>query len=346
MRAKRMAGQGAQLTPEAALLQLRRGYWTTSLMSTFVAMGLPELLKAEPKSVEELANSTNSHPGHLYRMLRALAALEFVEELDFEKHVFTLRPLGQVLTIDHPRSMRNVTLMMGLPALRLAWMNLQYSVETGNEAFTKTFGKDFWAYSLENPEMLNIFDGAMSEYARNGHSSVVEAFDFSDIKRLVDVGGGRGALMNAILSKYEDMEGVVFDRPQVVAGEAQFAKSEKVRQRLQFVGGDFFQSVPESGAYIMSAILHDWADEPAIKILQTIHKSAAEGARLLIVDYVVQKDNALHRSKILDIHMMVVAGGKERTEEEWAELLEKGGFKLVRTLPTRVGNNVVEAVKI
>lgn len=328
-------------------MQLATAHWNASLIHTVTTLGIPDLLKDGAKSADDLAKSTNSNPGALYRVLRAVAGFNIVEEVDFDKHVFKLGPLGELLTTDHPRSMKNAALLMGHPTHVLPWVDLRYAVEHGTDALKKNFnGKDFWQITDEDPHLLQIFDGAMSELSRNNHALVVDAYDFAGIKKLTDVGGGRGALLNAILTKHQDLEGVVFDRPQVVADEAKYPKSEQVRSRLSFVGGDFFVSVPESDAYIMSMILHDWSDENSLKILQTIHKAAPEGARLLVVDCVVPKDNSVSMSKLMDVHMMVIPGGKERTEEEFSELFAKAGFRLTRVVPTKTWASVVEGVKI
>jgi len=333
-------------------MQMATGFWVSFIVTNFAKMGLADHLKdAQPKTVSELAKAIGSNERFLFRFLRAAASLGVAEQVDFaselDKASFKITELSQLLRSDHPQSVRDMMMLLNTPSHVMPWVDLQYAVTNGTDSFVKNFGKDFWSYTNEHADEMKIFNGAMSNMARGNHAAFLEAYDLTGVNKMVDVGGGHGALLASVLTKYPSMQGVVFDRPNVVEAESQFEKPEDIKKRLQFVGGDFFVSVPEGGdAYIMSMILHDWGDDACHKILTSIHKAMPQGARLLVVDCVVPKDNSMHMSKLMDLNMMTITdGGRERTHEEFVELYAKAGFRLSRIVPTKGFASVVEGFK-
>ncbi len=202
-----------------------------------------------------------------------------------------------------------------------------------------------WEYRARAPEAGAIFDRAMTGLSRGVTDAVLGAYDFARFACVVDVGGGQGALLAAILTKHPSMRGVLFDQPQVVAGAEQVLRDAGVADRCQVVGGDFFEAVPDGGdAYVLKSILHDWEDEQARAIVRTCRRAVGPNGKLLVIEREISPPNEGPRAKFLDLQMMVGAGGRERTHEEWAALFAAGGFRLERVTPTEAWVSVIEGV--
>jgi hypothetical protein len=306
------------------LLRLINGYQVSQAIHVAATLGIADQLAEGARSAGQLAAATNTHEPSLYRLLRALAAVGVLRE-DPDRR-FTLTPLGEGLRHDAADSPAAWAAFVGRPYHWSAWSHLLHSVRTGENAFTALHGADVWAYRAEHPEESDVFDAAMTALSRRLAAAVLDAYDFGAYEVVADIGGGRGALLSAILARHPHARGVLFDQPAVVAGVA--------LERCRTVGGNFFEDVPGgASAYILKAVLHDWEDKPAVAILRTIRRAAPEGSALLIIERRLGPPNAEPAAKLSDLNMLVGPGGRERTRDEYAALLETAGYALVDETP-------------
>ena len=329
--------------PTVALRRMTTAYWTSQAIYVTTKLGIPDLLANRPQTSEALAAATDTHAPSLYRLLRAVASLGILEE--DETRQFTLTPMGRLLRSDVSGSMRAWTILLGEPWFRGAWDNLLHSVRTGNAAFEAVHGAEFWAYVGRDPDANALFNAAMSSVAPIKAKATVEAYDFSAFRVVVDVGGGHGTLLAAILASHPKVRGILFDLPHVVEGAGAGLRAAGVADRCEIVGGSFLETVPAGGdAYVLQSVIHDWDDESSVRILQSCRRSMGRGAKLLLVELVVPTGNEDHPSKLSDLNMLVLCQGRERTAEEFRGLLATAGFTLSRILPTSSQWSVVEAV--
>jgi SAM-dependent methyltransferase len=258
---------------------------------------------------------------------------------------FSLTKLGEALKTDAPGSARSTLLMTGSSWVGSGFANLLYSLQTGRTGFEKAQGMPFFDYLAQHPEDASVFSGAMVGFHGAEPPAVAAAYDFSMFKTVVDVGGASGNMLAAILARHPEPRGLLFDRPHVVVDAEQLLKDNGVSDRVTVEAGDFFRSVPSGGdAYILSHILHDWNDDQCLTILGHCRKAMKPDGRLLIVEMVLPPGDVPHPGKILDMVMLVLIGGQERTETEYASLLDKAGFRLSRLVATQSPVSVVEAV--
>jgi predicted O-methyltransferase YrrM len=326
-----------------ALQTMITGYRTTQMISVVAKLGIADLLKDGPKSVDELAQVTNTHAPSLYRLLRAVASLGIFAEDDQRR--FALTALAEPLRSDVPGSLRAIGIFAGELWRWQAWGHLLQSVQTGKTASHHAYGMEWFDYLAQHPEAGAVFDAAMATSER--HNAVVAAYDFSKIGTLVDVGGGKGILLAAILQANPQLHAVLCDTPQVTARAHEFLKETGVADRCEIVEGDFFTGLPSGGdAYLLSLILHDWEDEQAIKLLENCHRTMNAQGKLLVIEQVVPSGNEPSLSKLLDITMMVETGGHERTEAEFRSLFTSAGFELTKILRTRAPECVLEGIRV
>lgn len=329
--------------PQIALLQMATGFWVTQSIYVAARLGIADLLSDGPKTADELAQATHANGFMLYRVLRALAGLGIFAE-DDEKR-FALTPLAEPLQ-SGPNSFRAMAIHLAENASWKAWGSLLESVKTGETAFTIANDKEVFPYYAEHNESFEPFNEAMTNLSEAVIKAVVPAYDFSSIRKLVDVGGGHGSLLAAILKANPETRGVLFDLPTVVEAAKERLASEGVSDRAEVVGGDFFESVPAGGdAYLMKLIIHDWDEERAVRILKNCHSAMEDGGRLLLVETVVPEGNEPSFAKMMDLQMLVMTGGRERTEAEYRDLFAAGGFKLTRVIPTESPMSIVEGTK-
>ena len=323
--------QPGKLPPAVNLLTLITGHWRAQAVHVAARLGIADVLRDGPKTVAAIATLTSAEPEALYRLLRALASLGVFVELEDGR--FDLTPTAELLQSDRPGTMRSLTLSIcGAPYA--AWNAALYSVKTGKTAFEHVHGMPFFAYLASDPEASATFDECMSDQSRMAHSAVVASYDFSRFSRIVDVGGGNGTLLELLLRKYPHMTGVLFDQPHVAAGARERLARSDVAARCEIVEGSFFEAVPGGAdAYIMAMVIHDWDDERASAILRNCHRAMGPGGRLLLSELVIPPGNLPFFGKLLDLDMLVNLGGKERTDEEYTELLAKSGFDLIDIVP-------------
>lgn len=331
-----------QASPEAAA-QVRRilaGVRLSQAVTVAASLGVPDALADGPRSAEEVAAAVGGHPTTTYRLLRTLAAGGILHES--EERRFSLTDLGVALRSDVAGSVRDQAIIFGKPYVLAAWGNLEHSIRTGENAFTALHGEDVWAYRARDPREESDFNRAMASASAPVGPALAAAYDFDAIGTLADVGGGSGTLLAAVLAAHPGIRGILFDQPAVVAESGPILARAGVANRTEVVGGDFFASVPAADAYVMKAILHDWSDADSIRILRTIRSAATSTSRLLIVERVLGGANDDLDGKLMDLHMLVMPGGLERTLEAWRDLFVAGGWTLAGTRPIVGGWQLIE----
>lgn len=323
--------------------QMITGYWTSQAIYAAAKLGIADLLTEGPQTAEQLAAATETHAGALYRVLRALASVGIFAEN--QQQEFCLTPMAEYLRSDVPGSKRALAMMAGDEQFQ-SWSEIMYSVQTGKTSFDKVFGQPIFEYLSQHPDKGQIFDKAMTGIHERETDEILQAYDFSGIGTLVDVGGGNGSNLIHILQKYPDMQGILFDLPHVVERAQPHIEQAGVDDRCEMVGGNFFESVPANAdTWFMRHIIHDWDDEKSLTILKNCHAVMPEESKLLIVESVIPAGNEPFAGKFLDLVMLMIPGGKERTVDEYRSLFDQAGFELVRIIPTESELSIIEFVK-
>jgi SAM-dependent methyltransferase len=324
-------------------MHLTAGKWVAQALAVAAELGIADLLKAGPKSAATLARSTAASEDGVYRLLRALASLGLFAESANRK--FRLGPLGHLLCTDSPQALGAYAQFVAHESTWRPWGELGYSVRTGEPAFDRVFGMPVFEYFAKTPKAAAVFDAAMTSISTMEARAVAEAYDFSRVGTLVDVGGGHGLMLKLLLNAYQQLRGVLYDLPHVTGGALHTAD---LADRCRVVGGDFLVSVPKGGdAYILKHIIHDWDDERATRILRNCHRAMPSGGRLLVVDPVIPRDNSAHFGKLLDLEMLVLTPrGRERTRVEFQDLLKRSRFRMRRVVATKTHLSIVEGTKI
>jgi hypothetical protein len=334
-----------QIEPVQAMLQMMSGLWISRGIYVAAKLGISDLLVDGAKTAEELAAATDTHPDSLYRVLRMLATAQIYHESEDRK--FSLTPLSETLRSDVVGTLRPGAIAEMGEVHYEAWGNIMHSVKTGEIAFDAKFGKNIWQYFEADQEKAENFNKWMALSSEPLNQAVSSIYDFSGVEKIVDVGGGLGAMISAILAKNPELKGVVFDAPSVVEKSKEFIAAQGLSDRCEAVGGDFFEAVPAGGdIYSMRWILHDWEDSKSLTILNNIKKVLPENGKLLLVEAVVPEGSEPHFSKFFDMVMLTMTGGRERTEKEWSELLGKSGFRISRIIPTESFLSIIEAVPV
>lgn len=330
------------IPPPVALLDMVSGMWVAQAIGTIARLGIADHFKGSSTSVEDLAKQAGVNANALYRILRALTVVGVVRERDGRR--FELTAIGQCLTTDHPLSMRHMAIFQTEMNWQ-HWEKLEHSLRTGTNAVEKVRGMKPFDYLSKNPRDAEIFDRAMVNVSKMEVESILAAYDFEHFQTIADIGGGYGAFLAAILQLHRGVQGILFDMPHVVKGASEFLQKENLTDRVRIEGGSFFESIPAGAdAYLMKHIIHDWSDELSVKILKNIRGKMSSDARLLLFEAVIPEANAPDFSKFLDLEMLVVTeGGKERTKEEFQELLSLAGFQLERIIPTISLAQIIEA---
>lgn len=310
-------------------------------------LGLGDLLADGVRPVEELAERSGAHAPSLHRLLRGLAALGVLEEAGDGR--FQLTEMGRLLGSETPNSLRGTAMSAGGEMGTRAWGNLLHSVKTGQTAFDHTFGKSAFDYFAENPEISAAFNKSMVAGTRQVAPSLIAAYDFSRFPTIVDVGGGSGALIAAILEAAPGSRGVLFDTPAGLESARGLLDDAGLADRCDVVEGDFFQFVPEGGdAYLVKSIIHDWDDERSLTILENCRVAMSKRARLLVIEPLLPEraDSSEPARTIVmsDLNMLVNTGGRERTREEFEALFADAGLRLSAAIATDApfGFSVIE----
>jgi hypothetical protein len=331
-----------EISPQIAMLRAITGYWLSKAIYVAAELNIADRLARGPKSAAMLADETQTDAPSLYRVLRALASAGiFGESADGR---FEHTPLSETLRTG-PGSLRSLALHMLETPTWIAWDDLLESVRTGETAFPRVNALEVFPYYAEHPESAKPFNRAMLESSEVVSAAVTAAYDFSKFRRIVDVGGGHGGLLKAVLGVAPDAHGVIFDQPHVIEGARAGIESWPCADRCSLASGDFFEIVPQGDAYLLKFILHDWDVDRALTILKNVRRSMKERGKLLVVESVVPEGNEPHFSKGMDIHMLIMTGGRERTARQYSDLLAMSGFEITRILPTESPVSIIEAVK-
>ena len=305
------------------------GAMAAQAIYTAAKLRIAELLVEKPRTVQDLARVMAVDPRSLHRLLRALTSLGIFEEAS--SGTFRNTALSDTLRHDIPGSTGAWALVLGAPFNWKLWGGLEDAVRTGSPASYRVFGKSFWEHLAENPGDAAVFNGAMSAGSQMIAADIVKAYDFSVFQKIVDVGGGHGELLHAILAAAPQLRGVLYDLPEVVA-DASVLQSGDVAGRVEIVGGSFFDGVPPADAYMLKGIIHDWNDIDAVKVLKNCRRSIAVGGKLLISTSLLKSSTEPDRGNFMDIYMMLL-GGRERTEDEFRVILAESGFSLKQVIP-------------
>ena len=339
------------LPPQAIVMQMIMGGWIARAVSDVSRMNIPDLLKKQgPMSAAELvAGGIDANAGALERVMRTCASVGIFTENSQGK--FGPTPLSDVLTADSPVSVKVIAQEAGGLWLKF-WMALPDAIRTGEPQSRQIVGKEWWDYLKANPKEMETFGESMKSNSMNSMKGVLEKCDFTSTRKVVDVGGGFGHLVVALLEKYPGLRGVLLDMPELIpVAQARFPVSDpRVASRLEYAGADMFEAVPRADAYIIKNIIHDWDDEHCLRLLRNCYKSMEDGGRLVCVDAVLPPmgDTGAAPAKLLDNLMLLAIGGKERTRQQWEDLYRSSGFRITSITPLHDNfeTSIVEGVKL
>jgi hypothetical protein len=327
--------------PAEDLLRISMSHAVPRCLHAVAELNIADALGDSPRTAADLAKDTGADPDALARVLRVLSA-EGVFEAQNGKWAHT--QASRLLRSDHPQSMRSFVRMIGLSVYWRGFEYMEDSIRTGKSIQEKVVPGGYWKYLGEHPEAARLFDEAMMGKAYGQIAGVLKAYDFSAFQTIVDVGGGRGHLLSAVLEAAPKTRGVLFDLPHVTA-RAQAAGIESERLRMH-PGSFFTDALPSGDCYLIMQVIHDWSDDEAARILAAIRKAAQPGAKLLIVECVVKEDSKPSWTKMLDLQMLTLLSGKERTEKEYREMLRVAGFRLDRLIDIGMSTSIFESVAV
>jgi hypothetical protein len=332
----------ASAPPAAAILHLMTNMWATQAVATFARIGIADLLADGPLSAGQLAERAKAHPDALYRLLRGVASVGVLTALPERR--FALTPVGEALRSGVPGSMRSLLVAEMAPGHWLPWGELEHSVRTGKPATSKTLGKTIWEYYAQHKDEAFHFAEGMGGISAMAMQAVLASYSFEGAKLLVDVGGSHGSLLAAVLARLPDARGVLFDLAHVVEEAGPMLAAAGVANRVERVAGSFFESVPAGGdTYLLKAILHDWSDDECVTILGHCRKAMAPGARVVIVEMLIDDQGPPSPAPLMDLNMLVMLTGRERTAAEFSAVLARAGLELSRVVPTPSPFVVIEA---
>jgi hypothetical protein len=328
-----------------ALLELATGSWTTQVVYVAAKLGIPDRLAAGPARADDVAAQVGADPDAVYRLMRAMASRGVLRERRDGR--FALTPVGDALRTDVEDSLRDMVLFIGHPARWADWGSLLYSVQTGQPAADKLRGMPFFEYLDTDPEFAQVFNNAMTAASGLSNDVALAAYDFSDARLVIDVGGGHGAVLSTILRSAPGANGVLYDLPKVVDGAGPLLEEAGVAHRCTVQGGSFMESVPAGGdIYVMKNIIHDWNDEDALTILRNVRTAIADGGKLILLEMVLPQRSSSFIGHMLDLEMLLMVHGRERTRVQYYDLLNRAGFRLNRVIPTVSPMSVVEALAV
>ena len=335
------AAQSGAPPAEAHIAEILLSQLAPRLVHLAATLKLPDCLVEGPRTAEEIAQITATHAPALYRVMRTLAGLQFFAE-DAE-HRFALRPLGAALKSGTPSHAAALTL--GGELLTRSLDNVLYSVQTGKTAFERSFGMPLFDWLTANPVEASLVNETMIGFHGTEPPAIASAYDFSAFQIIADVGGSTGNLLTTILSQHPGPRGILFDLPHVVRDAPALIQNRGLGDRIRIEAGTFFESVPAGAdAYILSHIIHDWNREQCLIILDRCRRAMNSGGRLLLAEMVLPDGDAPHPGKMLDMVMLTVTGGEERTASQYGALLDAAGFRMTRVVPTASLATIVEAV--
>jgi O-methyltransferase domain/Dimerisation domain len=323
-------------SPADTLMEISMGFTLPRTLHVVAELGVADALGETPLSADALAAATGTNAEALNRALRVLSAYGIFER---QGGVYMHTPTSRLLRSYHPQSMRSFVRMQGIPALWHIWEHFDHSLRTGRSAAEKSLPGGFWGYFAANPEDSRLFNDAMSGLTHTQAAGILKGYDFSNFDTIADIGGGKGDLLRAVLAATPNLEGVIFDLPNVIE-QASAISSD----RLRFEAGNFFEdSLPVCDAYMMKAILHDWSDQEAAQILRAVRRFAPTHAKLLLAEFLLPDDNDPSWTLFVDLIMLGELTGKERSQTEFGDLLGGTGFRLDRVIATGFNTFLLEA---
>lgn len=335
-----MTAETPSAPPFVGMMHLLGGNFVAGALAGLAQLGIADLVAAGPRTPADLAREIGVNADALYRLMRATASIGVLAEQDDGR--FAQTPLSDCLRRDAKPSLRDLAIMGGREWCARGWSEIAYSIRTGKPSVDKVYGMPIFDYMSRNPEEAAIFNGAMTAISSIDSPAVATAYDFSSLGSIVDVGGGHGLLLATILGKTPGLKGTLYDLDFVIAGAAN-GPLAPFADRCSFAAGDMFATVPAGAdAYIMKHIIHDWDDERCLKILKACRAAVNPGGRLLVVDSVIAPGNAFQPAKFLDLQMLLIPGGLERTEAQFRALFAAAGWRLTRIVPTMAVDSIVE----
>ena len=329
--------------PAEMMFRMITGFWVSQIIGVAARFGIAEHLHGGAKSAEELARLTGTEPSALFRLLRAAASLG-VFQLGADDR-FSLTPLGETLRSGVPGSMREMAIMQTSKGHWLPWGKLEDAVRTGKAQAVATLGCELFEHYATAPEEAAAFSGAMGNLSALVASEVAAHVDTSGLTRAVDIGGAEGTLISALLAKNPSLEGIVFDLPHVTANAEAKLAALGLLGRCTVVAGDFFKNVPSADLYVLKQILHDWNDEQAATILRNCVKAMTPGGRIAIVEMVIPDDRSSTPAQLMDVNMLAILPGRERTQAEYTALLADAGLRFERLVATHSPFQILEATR-
>jgi O-methyltransferase/methyltransferase family protein len=333
-----------ELPPHAQLVHMATAHWVSHILYVAAKLSVADHLASGAKRADQLAGATKTHAPSLARFMRTLAHLGLVTEEDGTAQ-FALTPLGEALKTGAHGAARSAVLTLASPWITSGWERLLESVQTGRPGLEQALGVPIFDWLATHPEEASLFSETMVSFHGAEPVAVAAAYDFSGMKTIVDIGGATGNLLAAILDRYSEPRGILFDLPHVVRDAPKLIQARGLAGRVTIEAGSFFERAPEGGdAYLLSHIIHDWTEEQCLTILGHCTRVMRPTSRVLIIEMVLPAGNAPHPGKMLDMMMLVGPGGQERTEPEYRALLGKAGLRLTRVVPTESAVSVVEAM--
>ena len=326
----------------AAMLEMIVGAWVAQAVTAAAALGVADALADGPLEVAVLAERVGADRDALGRLMRALTGRGVFRQ--YRDGRYGLTPLGDTLRADAPASMRGAALFLGSAQHREHWSHLDQAIRTGRPVVAALRGKEFFDYLRDEPELAEIVNDAMTSSSQMAVPPVVAGYDFSRFRAIVDVGGGHGALLAAILAATPAARGVLYDLPDVVAGAAPQLQKDGVADRVRLDGGSFFDSVPSGGdVYLLKHIVHDWDDEQAVQILRNVASAGGAQATVLVIEFVIPDHHRDFSGNWGDLEMLLTTGSRERTGAQYRALLARAGLRMTRLIPTASAFSVIEA---
>lgn len=330
--------------PHLQMLQMMMGHWAGQTAAAIARFEIPDHLANGPRSSDDLARLCEANPSSFFRLMRAGVSIGLLREV--EPGAFATTPVGDTLRKDHPTSVRDLVIAELSPGHWLPWGRLYDAVKEGKSLASTVLGMDTWQYYAANKEEGACFARGMGNLSALVVNEVLPSYDFSRFERIVDVGGSQGVMIAGVLKVATGARGVLFDRPDVIdAGQAN-VRAHGLGDRLESVAGDFMKEVPAGGdLYILKHILHDWDDEQSTTILKNVHRAAKPGAKVLVVEMTVPEEVTPTPVNLMDLNMLVMVNGRERTEKEFAALLTGAGLRFERAHPSMGLFSLIEATR-
>ena len=334
-----------EVPPPAAMMGLITGYWVSQAVGVVARLGIADELVAGTRGSDEIARAVGADADALHRVLRLLASLGVFEE--GPPGSFALTPLGETLRSDAPGSVRNFAIAETAPGHWLPWGRLYDSVRSGQPMAGEALGMELFEWYAQNSEEAAYFSAAMGNLSALAASELVRVYDFSAVGTVADVGGAHGVLLTAVLGANPAARGILFDLPHVVETAGSAIVAAGLSDRCELVSGDFFEAVPEGAdLHLLKQIVHDWNDERATQLLQNCHRALAPAGKLLLVEMLIPPDNRPSPAQAMDLNMLVLLGGQERTEEQFERLFKAAGFRLEQVIPTHSPFSVIEGTRV